>query len=358
MKELKEFLIKHRLKLAYTALALIMVLSLIYLGKYYSGGADNNSSTGVSQAGTSQETALADEGAGTDNSGSGALNSDGGETGNSASVSGNSTSVTGNDSSNPGGKDDGNGGSDSSSESENSATESGNDSSGNGSSSGSGNSSSNGSGNGGGDAGSASGGNGGGEAGSSSGGNDSSGNGTGNDSSGSGNSASGSGNSSANGTGGSSTGGNGSGNSGSGESTTPETPAPEEYTCSFKISCVTIFDNLDKASEGTKRILPDDGIFFDSTLTFTYGENVAKILKRICTDNDIALDISSNSYVRGIGNIYELDLGRESGWMYCVNGAYPAVGCGSYYPKDGDVIEFNYTCVRGDLNDGMLTTPD
>lgn len=62
---------------------------------------------------------------------------------------------------------------------------------------------------------------------------------------------------------------------------------------------------------------------------------------------------SSGCYVDGINNLYEFDGGRWSGWMYCVNDWYPNYGCGVYYVKPGEVIEWNYTCDLGcDLENG------
>ena len=34
--------------------------------------------------------------------------------------------------------------------------------------------------------------------------------------------------------------------------------------------------------------------------------------------------------------------------MYCVNGEYPNVGCSDYKIKDGDNIEWHYTCDLGE----------
>lgn len=57
--------------------------------------------------------------------------------------------------------------------------------------------------------------------------------------------------------------------------------------------------------------------------------------------------------MEGINNLYEFDGGRWSGWMYCVNDWYPNYGCGVYYVKPGEVIEWNYTCDLGlDLDGG------
>lgn len=52
-------------------------------------------------------------------------------------------------------------------------------------------------------------------------------------------------------------------------------------------------------------------------------------------------------YVRGIGFVYELGFGSESGWTYRVNGEYPSVSVGAYTLSDGDTVEFVYTCELG-----------
>ena len=53
------------------------------------------------------------------------------------------------------------------------------------------------------------------------------------------------------------------------------------------------------------------------------------------------------AYIQGIGNLYEQDGGRWSGWMYSVNGKYAKVSCGEYTLKDGDEVQWNYSCDLG-----------
>ena len=53
------------------------------------------------------------------------------------------------------------------------------------------------------------------------------------------------------------------------------------------------------------------------------------------------------SPVEGINQLYELDCGKNSGWMYSVNGTFPNYGASAYKPKDGDVILWVYTCDLG-----------
>ena len=57
---------------------------------------------------------------------------------------------------------------------------------------------------------------------------------------------------------------------------------------------------------------------------------------------------TGTAYIEGINNIYEFSCGELSGWMYCVNGEYPNVGCSDYKIKDGDNIEWYYTCDLGE----------
>jgi len=52
-------------------------------------------------------------------------------------------------------------------------------------------------------------------------------------------------------------------------------------------------------------------------------------------------------YIAGINNLYEFDCGELSGWMYRVNGWFPNYGCSAYTLKQGDVIEWLYTCDLG-----------
>ena len=81
------------------------------------------------------------------------------------------------------------------------------------------------------------------------------------------------------------------------------------------------------------------------------GDTVFDVLSYVCDKYKIHMSYrggtSSGCYVDGINNLYEFDGGRWSGWMYCVNDWYPNYGCGVYYVKPGEVIEWNYTCDLG-----------
>lgn len=57
--------------------------------------------------------------------------------------------------------------------------------------------------------------------------------------------------------------------------------------------------------------------------------------------------VFNSAYIEGIANIYELDCGELSGWMYSVNGSFPNYGCSKYTLTNNDKIEWVYTCNLG-----------
>ena len=133
-----------------------------------------------------------------------------------------------------------------------------------------------------------------------------------------------------------------------------------ELACTFSISCATILNNWDKCDESKKLLVPADGVILPSTnVPFSEGESVFDVLQRVCRDNKIHMEsvwtpMYNSAYVEGIHNLYEFDVGSLSGWMYSVNSWFPNYGCSRYQLKDGDVVEWRYTCDLGyDLGSGM-----
>lgn len=136
--------------------------------------------------------------------------------------------------------------------------------------------------------------------------------------------------------------------------TSKRATTPKTYKCELSISCKTILDNFDKCRENKKKYVPDDGwILRPVTVTFSDGESVFDVLKRVCKSKKIHMEFSwtpayNSAYIEGIHNLYEFDVGQLSSWMYKVNGWFPNYGCSSYKLKNGDKIEFLYTCNLGD----------
>lgn len=133
------------------------------------------------------------------------------------------------------------------------------------------------------------------------------------------------------------------------------------YSCTISISCATILDNLDWLNPEKTELVPEGGVILPAqTVTFYEGESVFNVLQRTCKQNSIHMEFSNtpmynSAYIEGIHNLYEFDCGEGSGWMYRVNGWFPNYGCSRYQLQDGDVIEWVYTCERGnDVGGGQV----
>lgn len=98
-------------------------------------------------------------------------------------------------------------------------------------------------------------------------------------------------------------------------------------------------------------IVPSSGVILPVTeFEIDPGETAFSVMSRASSQYKFQMEYSGTNgaeYIEGINNLYEFDGGRWSGWMYSVNGWYPNYGCGQYALKDGDVIEWHYTCDLG-----------
>ena len=127
----------------------------------------------------------------------------------------------------------------------------------------------------------------------------------------------------------------------------------ESHTCTFSIECSTILNNLKDLDPDKRELVPSNGVILKPTkVTFYEGESVFDVLQRICKEKGIHLESSwtpiyNSAYVEGIHNLYEFDCGALSGWMYRVDGWYPNYGCSRYQLKDGEKVEWRYTCDLG-----------
>ncbi len=143
--------------------------------------------------------------------------------------------------------------------------------------------------------------------------------------------------------------------------TTPQPVEPEDMdidedvrlTCTLTIRCDTILDNMERFNKDKMGVLPKDGVIYgERTVTFYEGESVFDVLLRETKKNRVHMEfertpIYNSNYIEGINNLYEFDCGEGSGWMYKVNGWFPNYGCSRYQLKDGDRIEWLYTCDLG-----------
>ena len=132
-----------------------------------------------------------------------------------------------------------------------------------------------------------------------------------------------------------------------------ETPPDEQHSCTIMINCGNAVKN-DKLSDSIRAVLPGDGVILSLTeASFSDGDTAFTVLQKVCRENGIPLEysivpLSGGVYIEGINNLYELDCGSISGWMFSVNGEFPAVGCSEVTLNEGDTIAFLYTCDLGD----------
>ena len=125
-----------------------------------------------------------------------------------------------------------------------------------------------------------------------------------------------------------------------------------DFVCTVSISCVNALNN-DMLSKSKKSVQPSDGIIMqDANMDFSDGESVFDVTKRICAEMKIPFEFSitpayNSAYIEGINNLYQFDCGSASGWVYSVNGNFKSVSCSEIKLKNGDKIEWHYTCDLG-----------
>lgn len=122
-----------------------------------------------------------------------------------------------------------------------------------------------------------------------------------------------------------------------------------DYICTLEIRCDEALASS-ALSDEKRALLPENGeIIGLCEVGFNAGESVFNILTRTIQERKLHLDFSetpayNSAYIKGISNLYELDCGEFSGWLYTVNGKSPDVGYSQYKPEHGDSISFVYTC--------------
>ena len=125
----------------------------------------------------------------------------------------------------------------------------------------------------------------------------------------------------------------------------------------ISIDCKTILDNYDELDVSLKseKYVPSDGIILKET-KYAIDENdtAFSLLQKAVKDKRIHMDYQGaqqNSlgsvYVQGINHIYEFSCGDLSGWFFSVNGDFGYTSAANYKLKNGDKVEWRYTCDLG-----------
>lgn len=133
---------------------------------------------------------------------------------------------------------------------------------------------------------------------------------------------------------------------------------PDSETVTISIRCDTVLANPDDLDPALKQgdYIPSDGVILPPTeYVLRPGDTVFDILDRAVRYNKIQMEYQGSDensygsvYIRGINYLYEFSCGPLSGWMYRVDGEYPNFGCSKYELKDGQNIEWIYTCDLGE----------
>lgn len=131
------------------------------------------------------------------------------------------------------------------------------------------------------------------------------------------------------------------------------TAKPADKKCTISIDCKTILSNMKSLNSAKTSFVPANGIILSkTTVTVKADDTVYDILARVCNSKKIHLESDytpayKTYYVKGIHQLYEMDCGDLSGWTYLVNGVKPNYGASKYTVKDGDNIEWRFTCNAG-----------
>lgn len=129
----------------------------------------------------------------------------------------------------------------------------------------------------------------------------------------------------------------------------------DSETITISIRCDTVLDNWAQLDDNLKyeKYVPQSGIILDDyVMVLRKDDTVYDVLNRAVRHHKIQTECvySANYgsiYVQGINQLYEFSCGELSGWMYKVNGVFPNYGCSKYALKNGDVVEWVYTCDLG-----------
>ena len=141
------------------------------------------------------------------------------------------------------------------------------------------------------------------------------------------------------------------GDSASGKSAKPASDGKNQKNyCTVSVICSDILDHMNDLSKGKSPFVPKDGIILNSVrVSFSKGESAYDVTRRTLDDAGIQMEaaytpVYGSYYIEGINQLYEFDCGKNSGWIYTVNGKSPDYGCSDYTVKNGDIIEWEYTC--------------
>lgn len=117
----------------------------------------------------------------------------------------------------------------------------------------------------------------------------------------------------------------------------------EENESALKVT-ISIVSEVDDAGRTKAQASELYVIAADTELELKSGSTVLDALLEAAYQTGIIVDYTKlgGAYVKGIDNLYEMEYGALSGWLYSVNGIQPGVAASQYELQPGDIIEWIY----------------
>ncbi len=126
------------------------------------------------------------------------------------------------------------------------------------------------------------------------------------------------------------------------------TTAKDTSVCTVTIQCREILSHRSQLEDGVEEFVPSGGVILSSyKVKCEAGDTAFTVFQRACRANGIhylARVTVYGKYIAEINHISEKCCGKNSGWLYEVNGKLPNVATSSYSLSGGETLEFRFTC--------------
>lgn len=119
----------------------------------------------------------------------------------------------------------------------------------------------------------------------------------------------------------------------------PKSSDSNTIKVSVSIDCKTLYEQDPTLAN---KVSSKGVIYGKKTLTINKNSSVRDALKKT------GIIFSGSDYITTINGLSEKDGGKLSGWMYKVNGKVPMESCDDYKLKNGDTVQWRYTCESGE----------
>ncbi len=124
----------------------------------------------------------------------------------------------------------------------------------------------------------------------------------------------------------------------------------DTLSVTVSVRCDTV-----KQYAGENPAIPSDGVLAAAcTETLAPGSTAYDLLLVTAKKNGFTFTNAgkaadgSDAYICAVNGLNAGDYGECSGWLFYVNGSMATVGCGAYELKEGDCVEWLYSCNFGE----------